>query len=214
MSENISQDELKGRVLEALYRHAQSGDRSISAEEAGTLIEGNFGLQRLEMALQSLVSNEFARASYVMNSPTKYRISEAGYYEVERAVFNRLEEVEERSSDPLATLEQRLIPASDRMVGFGDNQSDADEALAAIEDVSEAIRTSNSLDEALRDETLASVASWKGMVEKGRNFAVGAFRFLVWNRIKAVIEGGIEDAYRYILVGGLLTLGTLILGLL
>ena len=214
MSENVPQDELKGRVLEALYKHAQSGDRSITAEEVGSLVEGDFGLQRLELALQSLVGQEFARASYIMGSSTKYRISEPGYYEVERAIFSRLEQAEEESSDPVERLERKLVPASDRMVGFGDNQSNADEAIAAIEDVSEAIRKSNILAEELRDETLSSLSSWIGMVEKGRNFAVGAFRFLVWARVKAVIEGGIEDVYRYILVGALLTLGTLVLGLI
>ncbi len=212
----VTQDELEQLVLNAFYDHAQKGDQKLYVSEVFDLLNGQFGRQRVELAVRALANRELLDGSYSMNRPSSYSISQAGYRLVEQTYLERLTATEaaQAASDPLLLLDQQLAPASSRMVSFGDNQDDYEQAISSVSDAEEVLRASNSLDPIIRDETLASLSAWKSLISAGKRFAVGAFNYLVWDRLKAVMEGGIEDTYRFVIAGILMALGSLIVGLL
>lgn len=216
MTNLISQADLEDRILIAFYDYAQKGDDKLVAVDVQRMIEGDLGLQRIDLALRALAKRAMLNPSYVAGRPAKYSITDVGYKEVEKAYLTQLEAAESAKieNDPILELEQQFAPAAGRMVTFGDNRNVKEQAIESVEQVEQIIRASNSLDPDLRDETVASLGAWKSLIDNAKAFAVGAFRFLVWDRIKKVIEKGIEDAYALALTGLLITLGTIIVGLL
>ena len=216
MTRVVSQRELEQIVLTAFYDYAQGGDQRLDVSAVGTLLSGEFSKQRLELALRALSRAELLDASYTMNRPASYSISEEGYKQVERAYFDRLEasEIAQTQDDPLGDMERQLAPAAGRMVTFGDNQAAFEQAISSIEEAEKIVRASNLLDAELRDETIASLGAWTSLIRATKSFAVGAFRYLVWDRLKKVCESAIEDTYRFAMTGLLLALGSLVLGLI
>ena len=212
----ISQAQLEEHVLETFYQYAQKGSERLTIDEVGRMLDGEVGARRVELAVRALANSALLDGSYLMNSPAKYAISEAGYKQVEAQIFERLEATEndKLDSDPLARLEAQLAPAAGRMVSFGDNQDSREQALECIGSAQEILRSSNTVEEEARDDAIANLSAWKTLIETARNFAVGAFRFMVWDRLRKVAEKGLEEVYRAALAGILITLGTIIVGLL
>ena len=198
-----------------MYTYSQTGDKSLDAEQVSQMLDGQFGVQRVNLALRALDRDGFLTSYSVMGSGQKFAISESGYLEVESSILARVNQIDyEASANPLDSIERELAPASGRMVTFGDNQSAHEQAIVCIEQATETIRRSNIMSEADKSEAVISLDSWKGLIQSARSFAIGAFRYLVWDRIKAVIEGSIEDTYRLVLTGLLITLGTIVVSLL
>ena len=100
------------------------------------------------------------------------------------------------------------------MVSFKDNQPAKIDAIAAVNEAERIIQSSNSLPSEERENATNSLSSWGELINKTSSFAVGAFKFMVWDRIKAVVESAIEEAYKTTLIGLLITLGTIIVNLL
>ncbi len=216
MSGNVTQVELEERVLEIFYKHARDQDGELNVGHVQAKLDGNFGGRRVELAIQALADAKLLRGSYFIDAPSQYEITESGYKQVEEAYFARLNAVESEKAeaDPVESLERKLAPAAGRMVSFGDNQEQKDQLLIAVNEAREIIRSSNQLDADDRDDAVGNISAWNRLVQDSKSFAVDAFKFLVWDRITKVIEKGIEDAYQALLVGLLITLGTIVVGLL
>jgi hypothetical protein len=216
MSEDVSQTELENLILGEFYRYAQKGTKELTFDDVHRMLGGSFGLRRVELAVRALAEAGLLEGSHFMNSPSTYLISDAGYKKVENSIFERVAAAgaEKVETDPILSLENRLAPASGRMVSFGDNQHAREQVIECVHQAEEILRSSNTLEEGVREDALAYLSAWRKLVETAKNFAVGAFRFMVWDRLRKVIEKGLEDAYRAALVGILITLGTIIVGLL
>lgn len=215
MSTEIPQEELEGLVLQKLYDHAQESGESLSVEHVRARLETNFGEHRVKLALEALANKSMLAGHYSMYSPSTYEITEAGYKQVEQWRFESIEKSKALvSTDPIEELESKLVPAAGRMVSFGHNEEAQKDFDASIEQAQEIIRSSNTLETEIQEETLNSLTSWQVLVKGVRNFAVGAFNYLVWERLKAALRGSIEDAYKAVIVGIMIALGTLVLGLL
>ncbi len=212
MSHEVSHDDLQSQIIHLMFDAMNDDAGWIGPDVIGQ----NLGIasDRVSLAASRLVKEGYLNARYNIRSGASYQISERAYIEIEQARRDDPTVSDALPLDPIQSLEAQLAPAAGRMVGFGDNQSDLDQAIESIEDAQNAIRESNQLDPDVRDETAFSLDTWKNLIVKARRFAIGAFQFLVWDRIKAVIEGGIEDAYRVALTAILITLGTIIVGLL
>lgn len=209
----VKQSELEALVLFALYEHYQAHSNKLELEEVTALLSIDVAAGRVEMALQTLRSAGYVETTRVIFAGQRfeYWLSEEGY--------KYAEELSDRATtddreDPLALFDAKLIPASDRLVSFKDNQDSRNQAISAIEDAEEIVRSSNELDAEFKEQTLLSVRTGRGFLEKAETFAVGAFRFLVWDRLKAVLEAAIEEAYKVALLAVLMTLGAIIVGLL
>ncbi|MXO61617.1 hypothetical protein [Qipengyuania oceanensis] len=211
MNSSVSHEDLQAQIVELLFDAMNQDAGFVGPDQIGQNL--NISGDRVTLAASALVRKGYLQARYNTRSGARYQISEQAYLDVEERRAKEMEVVGKSSSDPIQALEEQIAPAAGRMVSFGDNQSDADQAIEIIEEATSALRSSNKIDTELRDETVINLDTWKGMVAKGQRFAVGAFRFLVWDRIKAVIENGIEDIYRVALVTALITLGTLIVAL-
>ncbi|MDJ0641359.1 MAG: hypothetical protein QNJ15_00945 [Erythrobacter sp.] len=206
----VKQAELEALVLHGLYEYYQRASESLTLEDVQEFLSPDVTDARVELALGVLGGNGWVNIArpIVSGQRTKYSLTDAGYKYAEQ-----LNERAEHESDPLAKVESQLAPGADRVVSFSDNQRMQEDAIAAVEDAEEVLRSSNQIDPAVRDEAILGSRSWKDGVTKGRAFAVASFKFLVWDRLKAIAEGGIEDAYRVALTGILLTLGTIIVSL-
>ena len=212
MSGNISHDELQAKIIDLMF-DAMNGDFGwIGADLIGQQL--SIASDRVTLAATRLVREGHLHARYNTRAGAKYQITEKAYLEVEEWRQRNAEIQQQAVSDPLQSIESRLVPAADRLVTFDDNQRDLEQVVEAIDDARGVIQSSNTLDVQLRDDTSLSLNTWKNLVVKSKRFAVGAFKYLVWDRLKAVIEGGIEDVYRLALTALLITIGTIIVGLL
>ncbi|MDT0575107.1 hypothetical protein RM533_02775 [Croceicoccus sp. F390] len=209
---SMPQLELERAVLFALYNFAQKQGGRVNAVGIQQILPEQITETRISLALGQLERSGFVFSFHARfsKSPTDYEITDQGYKEAEKIVG----EAERLEADPIASLEMQLAPAAGRMVSFGDNQDNREQMIALVEQAKETIRSSNSINEAVRDDAVAHLSAWKGLIENSKTFAVGAFRFMVWDRIKKVIEGEIEDVYLITLTCTLITLGTIMVGLL
>lgn len=214
--ETISQAELEKKVLELFFNEAQKNAGQISQEDVAVRLNSEFGQQRINLAIRSLSDRGLVEGEYDPGFGVLYAISDKGYKQAELTYFERLEAVEasQAQSDPVREMERQLAPAAGRMVSFGDNQAALDQAVLSVEQAENILNASNMLDPELRDESIASLTAWSSLIKATKSFAVGAFRYLVWDRLKKICESAIEDTYRFAITGLLLALGTLVLGLL
>jgi len=206
----IRQQELETLVLHTLYEYYQNNTEKLEIEQICSLLEFDVPMGRIQMALETLRASELVEITQVIVSGQKvyFWLSEKGYKYAEE-----LDNRAESSQNPLGALEAEMAPAAGRIVSFSDNQNARDQAIACLDDANDAIRSSNTLDIEVKQGATASLDAWRGALDKSRAFAISTFKFLVWDRLKAVIEGGIEEVYRAVLVGLMITLATIVLSL-
>ena len=140
-------------------------------------------------------------------APEGYRKIEANF-EDENEVAEFLARSKEVSVD---TLIDRVAPASDRVISFSDNQELAGKLTDGIVAVNAQLSTSNSLDPDEKSDVAISLMASVSIFQKSQTFLIGAFRYLVLERIKKAFEKTIEDAIRIAVIGLLGTLIALIL---
>ena len=209
----VKQVELEALVLQALYGHYQARSNKLELSEVNALLSVEVTEGRVEMALETLRSSGYVETTRVVYSGQRfeYWLSEDGYKYAEE-ILDRAER--EQPDDPLAQFDAKLVPASDRMVSFDDNHRDKVHAIQTIEEAEKIVRSSNKIDDDLKEQTLLSVKTGRTFLEEAESFAVGAFRFLIWDRLKAVVETAIEETLKVALTALLMTLGAIVIGLL
>ena len=212
MSDIVTHEELQSLIMNLMFDAMNQDAGWLGPIKIGEVL--GVASDRIALAATALVRQGHLRARHNMRTGSSYQISESGYVEIEEWRRQDDQGHREIEADPILALEAQLAPAADRMVSFGDNQDDEAHVLAQLEEAQRVLNSSNLLDSTLRDETNLSLETWKNLAANGRRFAIGAFRYLVWDRLKAVVEGGIEDAYRVALTAIIITLGTIIIGLL
>lgn len=158
MAQEISQDQLQFRVLEALFELANKSDGQTTDENLSA--ELNLPVLRVELALKSL--NRMGFVSYKFDGFMYYSITELGYREVEQ---NRLA--------PGHTADVP-IPASDRIVTLNDNRKRELESSVSV--VIDEIHKANAIDgdELLRERFIAQLSAARELV---RTQSIRAYLF-------------------------------------
>ncbi|MEE4209077.1 MAG: hypothetical protein V2I43_07420 [Parvularcula sp.] len=209
----IKQSELEGLVLLALYEYFQSHSESLELAQVTSLLSIDVPEARVRMALGVLEKNGWSQSSRIMISGqvVKFWLTDKGYKYAEE-ITERI--AAENDDDPLAAIDEQLVPASDRMVTFANNQNAEEQAVMEVEKAEEIIRSSNEIDPSLRNETLISLNAGKDLLQSEKGFAIRAFNFLIWDRLKKAIASAIEEALKVALLAVAMTLGAIIIGLL
>lgn len=128
-----------------------------------------------------------------------FRLSAEGYRKVEQDfrdhddVRRFLGIVEE---DSFETISRKLLPASDRLVTLGDNSDLSRTLLHGVEEIEQKIVSSNLLPTDEKSDVIESLSAFKNLVDRSKTLIVGAFRYLVLERLKKAFEKIIEDAFR------------------
>ncbi len=132
-SDLVPQAELEELVLRALFEYAQTESGMLATVEVGALLNGNFGDQRIRLALSSLDRGHLVRASHNAISGSQYSISETGYKAVEEDLL--------RAADR----DDTSAPAANRVVGFDHNSRDYREVRKKVDELGKALRGANDL---------------------------------------------------------------------
>ena len=149
MAQEITQDEVQARVLEAMFDLANNADGRANCD--GLAQSKSLPTLRVKMALERLEKEKKIQA-VVFGNPTIYTITDVGYRTVEEY---RLAPGH-NSNVP--------IPASDRIVTLSDNQKG--ELDSSASDLLEELAKSNAVDgdEELRERFLAQLSAAKELV--------------------------------------------------
>jgi len=121
--------------------------------------------------------------------------------------------LENQQSD-LEKLGNQIAPASDRLILFSDNQDLSTSLITGTDEIRQIIESSNELDPIERSDVSVSLNAFRTLVEKSKSFVVGAFRYLVIERLKKAFEKTIEDALRLAIMGVLAMLTAIILAVI
>ena len=114
-------------------------------------------------------------------------------------------------AENLDAISKKLAPASDRFVSIGDNSSLAVQISNGVKDIEDQISSSNELDPEEKSDTLISLGLARKLFDNSTRVLVGAFRYLVVERLKKAFEKTIEDAFRLSILAILSTLVAAIL---
>jgi hypothetical protein len=118
------------------------------------------------------------------------------------------------SIDELAEASKKLAPAAGRLVKLSHNQPERSAILTEIKAVSSAIAASNTLEPEEKSDVLANLSAAETLVEKSDTWFAGAMKYLVFDRVQKAFEKLIEDSIRYVIIGSLITLATIIMALI
>ena len=116
-----------------------------------------------------------------------------------------------RIPDQIDGLISKLAPASNRTISFTDNQDLCAKLVDGVKSIEEKLNSSNELDPEEKSDVAVSLEASVSLFQKSKTFLVGAFQYLVLERIKKAFEKTIEDAIRLSILGLLATLVTLIM---
>jgi len=117
----------------------------------------------------------------------------------------------DRPDEDLSALSNRLAPASDRIVRLDDNRALVEQLEQGISEIERTIISSNELDADEKSDVLISQGAAKSIFTMSKAAFVGAFRYLVLDRIKKAFESALEDAFRVLIIG---VLGALVAAIL
>lgn len=112
------------------------------------------------------------------------------------------------------TILARVVPASDRLVTLGDNSEFSQSLLNGVDHITEKIKASNSLPVDEKSDVIESLSVFQALVRRSKTLMVGAFRYLVLERVKKAFEKIIEDALRLAILAILASLAITILAVL
>lgn len=118
------------------------------------------------------------------------------------------------SADNIAELSARLIPASDRFVVLGDNAAMVDEIDKNLDQIEGLVRSSNQLEIGEKNDTSLSLSLARNLINQSSKVLVGAFNYLVVERLRKVFERSIEDALKLSILALLSVIVTSILAVL
>ncbi len=99
-------------------------------------------------------------------------------------------------AEDISSISAKLAPAADRYVNLEHNSASKQEIVDGIQKIEKEIQSSNALEEDEKSETILSLTLARRLFEKSKQVLVGAFRYLVVERIKKALERTIEDALR------------------
>lgn len=108
----------------------------------------------------------------------------------------------------------KVAPASDRLVTIGHNFDLSQQLINGVEKISEKIAASNILPVDEKSDVRESLGLLQRLVGSSKTMLVGAFRYLVLERLKKAFEKTIEDALSAAIVLILAGLVALILAVL
>ena len=205
-------------MLKALY---QESDQQPGKEIRFSDLATKYGIE-LKQHWITQIADEWADVGYAnvnkhIGNPSGWRVSIAAggmrYIEEEYAAHDGIGQLIEAVGETEKAL-SRLIPASDRIVTQTDNQPKRVETLAAVAQAITSIESSNVMLPNEKAETLTYLNAGQSILEKCNNFAIGAIRYLILDRLKLAFEGAIEDAFKITLVSIFLTIAAYLLTLL
>jgi hypothetical protein len=204
---SLTQDQLEQAVLVHLFERANEGlDRAKSAEVAAGVGAPE---PRVAMALRTLDDRNLVRAAHNYMYGSSYEISEAGYRRVEAS-----HGPSDKVSEEYERLFQQLVPASDRTVAPSHNSPDYVHAIEKVEEAQKLIASSNQLPEDEKEDALLHIEAGLSIVKRARQFAIGAVRYLILDRLKAAFEGAIEDAFKVVIIGAFLAFAAVLVAML
>ena len=142
-----------------------------------------------------------------------FRISGQGSREIEDE-FDSIEEVRafllQGQADDLESFSSQLAPASGRYVSLSDNQEIRSQMVEGIEEIEKQISSSNEIDVGEKSDVLLSLQSARSIASKSKAILVGAFRYLVVERLKGAFESALEDALKLAILSVIATLVALL----
>lgn len=208
---SLTQDQLEQLVLNHLFERANEGQGRASAAE----IAARLGAPepRVAMALRSLSGRKLAQGTHNYVSGSSYQISEDGYRKVEASAIAPSQESSIAAEEHERVLHQ-LIPASDRIVSPSHNSPDFSRAIEEVEEAQRLIASSNQLPEEDKKTTLVHLDAGLLLLRKSKEFAVGAVRYLILDRLKAAFEGAVEDAFKVVITGAFMALTAVLVAML
>jgi DNA-binding PadR family transcriptional regulator len=129
----VGQDTLEKITLLALFDYVQEESGFLSAKEVTSrLLKDKFSETRVAMALRKLDADSMVRSRHDMRTGSSYEISEEGYKEIEQNA-----DVEDLLGDN--------APTADGFVSFNHNAPEFEFISGGIDELKEAVRTTNGL---------------------------------------------------------------------
>lgn len=89
--------------------------------------------------------------------------------------------------------------ASDRIVSSKDNWDSSSELMTSLDASLDAISSSNVLSESERNRLRTYVSSGITLLKSGQKVAVGAIKFLIFDRLKEAYKSAMEDALKHVI---------------
>ena len=111
----------------------------------------------------------------------------------------------------LQSLSTKLAPAAGRFVELSHNQATAQIVIDGIADIAGKIEASNELNPSEKADVLISLGAARQIFERSKTALIGAFQYLVLERLKKAFEKTIEDVFRLAIIA---TLGIIVAALL
>lgn len=192
--EDITLAILKKAESEGLVRSQVSEDRGAQGENFNLQFElTSLGLSELE------VLERYAEASTDPNfSENEGEVTFPGTTDYQAAMLE------------LERLESGFAPAAGRIVTFGDNLPLKAEFIQNLEEAEKIIHSSNILDHKERHRFIDGLKYLRDRLYEDNSFTVQTFRFFVWDRLKSIVESGIEHAYNAVIIAILIKLGSIV----
>jgi hypothetical protein len=210
-------DEFADRFLAAVYLETERENRTIV--QAASILE-KYNLQPKPNWISRMADDwEYTYFKKIYKTLGGYdgwsfSISSEGYRKVEADFADENEVAEflggEKRNDIDGLIDQ-VAPASDRLIQFTDNQDLSSKLVDGINAINSKLDGSNQLDPDEKADVAVSLNAAISMFQKSKSFLVGAFRYLVLERVKKAFEKSIEDVIRLAVLGLLATLVPLIL---
>lgn len=132
--------------------------------------------------------------------------------------FKRLNELE-FAADPVSlfalegelpendiwSVENLLAQASDRVVPFNHNSVEFKNFVGSIEGSIDALDESNALEPEFKSAFVSMLETGLELLRKGSKAALGALRFLIFDRLKEAYSSAMEESLKLVIQGALLT---------
>ncbi len=173
---SLSQAELEGAVLQALYDYVQTQGGRLSAEQVAGLLNNQYSEGRVKMALQALERDKLTRGQHNAMYGSKYEISENGFKKVEA------DQVARTSAE--AAVEEQ-VPGSDRVVGLDHNSREFVQAVNDAKNLKGQLLSANDVGDLSQRQVQVAAHEIGQIIETMEQEYVRPLA--VWQRSKSVL---------------------------
>ncbi|MBT2187716.1 hypothetical protein [Sphingobium nicotianae] len=201
----ISQQSLRAYVIAYLFAAAQSDRAGRDVEEIEKSLKKSPGNRRIQLAIDSLISDEIAEDIGSGNF-YEYALTAEGYDTAEKSYLSEQSDGFKRTVDLLVErltssevdregviVSESSVPASDRFVELGHNTPGYQETVEAVESALDSIRQSNSLDPEDRPWIQSNLTIGLGALKKGGRLLVEGLRAFTIEPLKAALSSVGEE---------------------